>query len=207
MKSLLIERCNFSYDSKLVNESIKRNNGLLIVEGVVQRAEARNQNGRIYPINILKREVEKYIKGPIAENRALGELDHPDSSVINLKNVSHNIKKLWWDGNDLMGRIEILPTPSGNILKTLFENNITVGISSRGMGSVQSLGEGTVEVQDDFDVVGWDFVSTPSTQGAFMRPINEGVTYPYSLITDRYSKVNSLITDIICTRSGVCDIK
>jgi len=130
-----------------------------------------------------------------------------NSSIINLKNVSHNIKKLWWDGNDLMGRIEILPTPSGNILKTLFENNITVGISSRGMGSVQSLGEGAVEVQDDFEIAGWDFVSTPSTQGAFMRPINESTLYPHSIIANRYSKVNSVITDIICTRSNVCDLK
>lgn len=153
MKEQLIEYIPFKTSSGLLLESINKNQGRLIVKGVVQRAGAKNQNGRIYPKEILQREVEKYLKGPIKENRALGELDHPDSSIINLKNVSHNILKLWWEGDDLMGEIEVLcdrpniqGTPSGNILKTLLLNNITVGISSRGMGSVQSLGEGTVEV-------------------------------------------------------------
>jgi hypothetical protein len=151
----------------------------MVVEGIVQRAEEFNHNGRRYPYETLKREVDKYMSGPIAENRALGELDHPESSVINLKNASHNIKQLWWDGNDLLGKIEILTTPSGNILKELFKNNITVGISSRGMGSVSQLGEGRVEVEDDFELLCWDFVSTPSTHGAFMKPtgLNEGRTY------------------------------
>ena len=177
-----------------------------MVEGVIQRADAKNQNGRIYPKNILAREVEKYIDGPVAENRALGELDHPESMVINLKNVSHNIKKLWWDGDDLMGKVEVLPTPSGNILKELFLNKITVGISSRGMGSVQSLGEGTVEVQDDFELLCWDFVSTPSTQGAFMTPtgLSEGYKPQH---TSKYSKINTLVSDIICSQSGVCCIR
>jgi hypothetical protein len=126
--------------------------------------------------------------------------------VINLKNVSHNIKSLWWDGDDLMGKVEVLPTPSGNILKELFLNNITVGISSRGMGSVQSLGEGTVEVQDDFELLCWDFVSTPSTQGAFMTPtgLSEGYKPQH---TSKYSKINTLVSDIICSQSGVCCIR
>ena len=166
-KQVLIEYFSFQPSPRSLNEAKLSPSKNLIVSGVVQRAEAKNQNGRVYPKDTLEREVEKYIGGPIAENRALGELDHPDSSIINLKNVSHNIKKLWWDGNDLMGDIEVLPTPSGNILKELFLNNITVGISSRGMGSVKPLGEGTVEVQDDFELLCWDFVSTPSTQGAF----------------------------------------
>ena len=126
--------------------------------------------------------------------------------VINLKNVSHNIKKLWWNGDDLMGKVEVLPTPSGNILKELFLNKITVGISSRGMGSVQPLGEGTVEVQDDFELLCWDFVSTPSTQGAFMTPtgLSEGYKPQH---TSKYSKINSLVSDIICSQSGVCCIR
>jgi hypothetical protein len=126
--------------------------------------------------------------------------------VINLKNVSHNIKKLWWNGDDLMGKVEVLPTPSGNILKELFLNKITVGISSRGMGSVQPLGEGTVEVQDDFELLCWDFVSTPSTQGAFMSPtgLSEGYKPQHN---NKYSKINTLVSDIICSQSGVCCIR
>jgi hypothetical protein len=202
-KSLLIEYALFTPKSVLSEGRGDRN---LMVEGVIQRADSKNQNGRVYPKDILEREVEKYIDGPVSENRALGELDHPESMVINLKNVSHNIKKLWWNGDDLMGKIEVLPTPSGNILKELFINKITVGISSRGMGSVQSLGEGTVEVQDDFELLCWDFVSTPSTQGAFMTPtgLSEGYKPQYE---NKYTKINTLISDIICSQSGVCCIR
>lgn len=206
-KSLLIEYSIFTPKITQLTEGVKGERNL-IVEGVVQRADSKNQNGRVYPKHILEKEVEKYIATSIAENRALGELDHPESTVINLKNVSHNIKKLWWEGDDLMGRIEILPTPSGNILRELFVNNITVGISSRGMGSVQPLGEGTVEVQDDFELLAWDFVSTPSTQGAFMRPVGLSESYnPNATDISKYAKVNSIISDIICTQSGVCCIK
>ncbi len=205
-KSLLIEYALFTPQSTILTEGKGDRN--LVVEGVIQRAEAKNQNGRIYPKTILAREVEKYIKGPVAENRALGELDHPESMVINLKNVSHNIKQLWWDGDDLMGKVEILPTPSGNILKELFLNKITVGISSRGMGSVKPLDEGTVEVQDDLELLCWDFVSTPSTQGAFMKPVGLSESYnPLDINSYKYSKVNTLISDIICSQSGVCCIR
>jgi len=160
---LLQEYRPFKVNKRLVERSIKENKSL-IVSGVLQRAEAKNQNGRIYPREILEREVKQYMEGPVKENRAMGELDHPESSVINLQNVSHTIKKCWWDGDDVMGNVEILSTPAGNILKALFASGITVGISSRGMGSVsENLAEGTVEVQDDFELLCWDFVSTPST--------------------------------------------
>jgi hypothetical protein len=205
-KSLLIEYSIFTPKSTQLTEGVKGTRNLL-VEGVVQRADSKNQNGRVYPKHILENEVEKYIASSIAENRALGELDHPESTVINLKNVSHNIKSLWWDGDDLMGKIEVLPTPSGNILRELFANNITVGISSRGMGSVQPLGEGTVEVQDDFELLCWDFVSTPSTQGAFMKPTGLNENFNPNLNQSKYSKVNSIISDIICTQSGVCCVR
>ena len=203
-QKLLIEYSVFTPKNTQITEGISGNKNMM-VEGVVQRAEEFNHNGRRYPFEILKREVDKYIEGPIKENRALGELDHPESSVINLKNASHNIKKLWWDGNDLMGKIEVLPTPSGNILKELFNNDITVGISSRGMGSVTPLGEGRVEVEDDFELLCWDFVSTPSTHGAFMKPtgLNEGKTYNFN----KYIKLNEIISDIICTQSGICCLK
>jgi hypothetical protein len=171
-----------------------------MVEGRLQTAETKNGNGRRYPREILEREIKRYKDGPIRENRALGELDHPDSQIINLKNVSHNIKDIWWDGNDVVGRIEILPTPSGNILTQLFKNGITVGVSSRGMGSLKPIGE-TQEVQDDFELLCWDFVSTPSTPGAYVHPVNEGL----APITTDYTKINEIITEILCN-NGRCPI-
>jgi len=203
-QTLLIEYSVFTPKNTQITEGISGNKNM-IVNGIVQRAEEFNHNGRRYPFEILKREVDKYIEGPIKENRALGELDHPESSVINLKNASHNIKELYFEGNDLMGSIEILPTPSGNILKELFKNNITVGISSRGMGSVKPLGEGKVEVEDDFELLCWDFVSTPSTHGAFVKPVglNEGRNHN----SNPYIKLNKIISDIICTQSGICCLK
>jgi len=137
----------------------------------------------------------------VNENRALGELDHPESSVINLKNVSHNIKDMWWDGDNVIGKIEILPTPSGNILKALIENGITCGVSSRGMGSLQQRGE-MLEVQDDFELLCWDFVSTPSNPGSFMQLVKEGLDFSKQ---NKYAKVNSIITEILCS-NGQCPI-
>jgi hypothetical protein len=207
-KQVLIEYMPFRPLPQSLHEAKLNPSKNLIVEGIVQRADAKNENGRVYPKNILHREVEKYIAGPIAQNRALGELDHPESSVISLKNVCHNIKQLWWEGDDLFGRIEILNTPSGNILRDLMLNNITVGISSRGMGSVRQLGENTVEVQDDFDLVCWDFVSTPSTHGAYMKPVSLAESKQYNTTSfNKYDKINSLVTDIICSQTGVCCIK
>jgi len=200
MKRLLVDTQNFSLTKAQINEAIATNGGRLIVEGVLQRAEAQNQNGRVYPKNILKREVAKYKDREIKENRAYGELDHPDSSVVELKNTSHIVRDVWWDGNDVMGKVEILKTPAGNILKELLEAGCTVGISSRGMGLVKE-SKGVVIVEDDFDLVCWDFVSNPSTHGAFMKPINESVT-PNKLKS--YNKINNIIRDIICEIDGVC---
>jgi hypothetical protein len=206
MKELLIERItNFNITPKLLEESVKNNSGRLIVQGVVQRAEAKNGNGRVYPKDTLEREIQKYKDTYIKENRALGELDHPESPVINLKNVCHNVKDVWWDGDDVIAKIEVLPTPSGNILKSLLTVGITVGISSRGMGSVKQIGE-TVEVQDDFELLCWDFVSTPSTQGAFMEIMNESKQYnQYNKEEQKkLGKINELVTEILCNRAGFC---
>ena len=205
-KELLIEYSLFKQTPGSLNESRRLTNGNMVVSGLVQACDKPNANRRIYPYPILSSQVEKYILGPIKENRALGELDHPESSIINLKNVSHNIVKLWWEGKDLYGDIEVLPTPSGNILKELFKNNITVGISSRAMGTTTPIGEGLVQVEDDLDLICWDFVSTPSTFGAYMKPIgglNESVNYN---IAKPQTRINQLISDIICSQSGVCCI-
>lgn len=203
-KQLLIEYQAFQPLPGSLTESRRQTNGNMLVSGLVQACDRPNANKRIYPYDTLMSQVEKYIAGPIAENRALGELDHPESSVINLKNVSHNIVRLWWDGKDLYGDIEILPTPSGNILRELFKNNITVGISSRAMGSTTPIGEGLVKVEDDLDLICWDFVSTPSTFGAYVRPVGglrEGIDRSIPQTTN---KINQLISDIICSQSGVC---
>lgn len=184
----------FELTPQQINESMQKNDGKLILAGVMQRCDSLNQNNRSYPTEVLKREAENYKKVFITEKRALGELDHPESPVVNLANVSHNVLDLWWDGNNLMGKIEILPTPSGNIAKELLKAGIRLGISSRGMGSVKAIGEGKVEVQDDYSIVCWDLVSNPSTQGAFMNPVNEGVNYKAS---SKYGRVNQIINDII----------
>ncbi len=179
-KKLLVDVRPFEISRNKINESIKENDGRLIVKGVLQRAESKNQNGRVYPREVLLKEVSKYLDEQVAERRALGELDHPESSVVNLNNASHNVIEMHWDGDDLLGTVEVLSTPSGNILKELFKSGIKLGISSRGLGSVEPVNEkngedGTVEVQPDFELIAFDFVSNPSTHGAFMRPVNEGV--------------------------------
>ena len=166
-RQTLIETQLFTLSPQALTEAVKTERGNLLVEGRLQAAETKNGNGRYYPRNILEREVENYKKGPIAENRALGELDHPDSSVINLKNVSHNVREIHWDGDDLVGTVEILPTPSGNILKELLQAGILLGISSRGVGSLKSV-KGQNIVQEDFELVCFDLVSSPSTPGAYV---------------------------------------
>jgi len=190
MKNLLIETRLF--EGK-VNEDA---NGRTLVKGILQRAGAPNQNERVYPKEILMREAKKY-ETLIKERRALGELDHPDSSVINLKNVSHNVKEIHWEGDDLVGTVEILPTPSGNILKELLKANILLGISSRGMGSVEPIGNGKVRVGEDFELLGWDFVSNPSTHGAFMTPVNESKKVISEDVCGNYCKAHDLIREII----------
>ncbi len=180
--------------------------GGFVVQGVLQRAGAKNQNGRVYPKQILERECRRYQQEYIDQHRALGELDHPESSIVNLNNVSHNILKIWWNGDDLLGAVQILETPSGKILKELFKAGITLGISSRGLGSVKELrSEGTVEVQEDFELICWDFVSNPSTHGAFMRPTSMNESVDKMNTANKYNKVNSLITSILC-EDGKCRI-
>lgn len=195
-KKLIVDYITFDITPEMINESMEKNNGRLMVKGVLQRADAKNQNGRVYPRNILMREAKKYADINIKERRALGELDHPDSSIVNLNNVSHNVTEMHWDGNDLVGTVEVLSTPSGNILKELFKCGIKLGISSRGLGSVKQLGEGEVQVQDDFELIAFDFVSNPSTHGAFLKPMNESVN-PGLVTTSKYATVNKLITDIL----------
>ena len=189
-KKLLVDVRPFEISRQKIDESIKENDGRLIVKGVLQRAESKNQNGRVYPREVLMKETTKYLEEQVSERRALGELDHPDSSVVNLNNASHNVIEMHWDGDDLLGTVEVLSTPSGNILKELFKSGIKLGISSRGLGSVKEIHEDegdAVEVQPDFELIAFDFVSNPSTHGAFMAP----------------GKVNESV-DGVGTRNGTC---
>ena len=199
-KQILIETSLFNAKPARIIEGA--DNGNILVEGILATAEVKNGNGRYYSRELWEREIKKYMDN-VKHNRALGELDHPDSSIINLKNVSHNIKRIWWDGDHVMGAIEILPTPSGNILKALFDNRIPVGVSSRGMGSLKQMGE-LMEVQDDFELLCWDFVSTPSNPGSYMKErgmMNESKNNQYN----KYISVNSVITEILCA-NGTCPI-
>ena len=197
-KQLLVDYIPFEITPQQINESIAKNNGRLIVKGVLQRANAKNQNGRVYPRETLMREADQYSSVQIKERRALGELDHPDSSVVNLQNASHNIMEMHWSGDDLSGTVEVLGTPAGNILKELFKSGIKLGISSRGLGSVKEIHEDdSVEVQPDFELIAFDFVSNPSTQGAFMHPLQEGVDKSKTRTCGKWCKIESIINSIM----------
>ena len=204
MKNLLVDYIPFDISQDTINEAIKEENGKLVVRGVLQRAEAKNQNGRVYPKDILMRESKKYDENFIKQKRALGELDHPDSSVVNLQNVSHNITEMHFEGDNLIGTCEILTTPSGNILRELIKNGIKLGISSRGLGSVETVNEGPNDnpiqkVGNDFELIAFDFVSNPSTHGAFMYPMNESVdkTQTSGRTCGTYCKAEDIINKII----------
>ena len=198
MKQLIVDYIPFEILPEQISESMKENNGKLVVKGVLQRAYTKNQNGRVYPKEILMREAKKYFKNFITQKRAMGELDHPESGVVNLANVSHNITEMNWNGDDLVGTVEVLGTPAGNILKELFKSGIKLGISSRGMGSVEAMNEDedSQEVQNDFELIAFDFVSNPSTHGAFMYPMHEGVE-PKVVRDTKYGKVEAVINDIL----------
>jgi len=198
-KKLLIETHTLKSSPVQLTENVSKENGNIIVEGILASAEVKNGNGRYYSKELWDREMDKY-QTLIEERRSMGELDHPESQVINLQNVSHIITEWNWDGDNVMGKIEILPTPSGNILTELIKNGVTVGVSSRGMGSLEQRG-GVMEVQDDFELLCWDFVSTPSNPGSFMGVLQEGKhTFEYD-----YTKVNSIVHEILCSK-GSCPI-
>ena len=198
MKQVLIETQLFKPTPGIISEGKMSDRGNPLVEGILATAEVKNGNGRYYSKDLWDREIDKY-QELIRENRATGELDHTESQVINLKNVSHYIKEMHWDGDNVVGTIEILPTPSGNILKALIDSGITVGVSSRGMGSLEQNGD-IMEVQDDFELLCWDFVSTPSNPGSYMT-IKEGKEN----IINPYAKANNIVTEILCA-NGNCPI-
>jgi len=173
------------------DEKIQVKNGATFLSGVMQRCDEKNGNGRVYPAPVLQREVKNYMK-IVKENRACGELDHPEDSVVNLKNASHIVKSLWWEGKDLMGKILVLSTPAGKILSSLIDDGVMLGISSRGLGSVKE-SQGNTLVEDDFQLICFDIVSEPSTQGAYMM-MNESKN---KQIWSKADRINRLLNNII----------
>lgn len=168
----------------------------VFMKGVLQKADILNQNGRIYPLHLLEREVRNYQKF-IIENRALGELDHPDSSVVNLKNVSHIIREAHLENSVVYGTAEILDTPSGKILQSLVESGVKLGISSRGVGSTKKQGDYHI-VQDDFQLICWDYVSEPSTPGAFMIPEGKRIAEAeLKKIFNKSDRIDRALNDIL----------
>jgi len=195
-RKLLTEWLAFDYSPSMIKESRDSNGGKVLMKGVLQKADTLNQNGRIYPREILEREVRNYQKF-IAENRALGECDHPDSSVVELKNASHIIREAGMEDDICVGIVELLDTPSGKILQSLVESGVTLGISSRGVGSTRREGDYDV-VQDDFQLICWDFVSEPSTPGAFM--MREGKDFTSKDLSRHFNKtdrIDRIVNDII----------
>ena len=194
--TLLTEWMPFSYDARSLKETKDQNGGKIIMKGILQKAETLNQNGRVYPRDILEREVRNYQKF-IRENRALGECDHPDSSVVELKKVSHIVREAYMEGNICYGTVEILDTPCGKILQSLVESGVTLGISSRGVGSTRKSGDNQI-VQDDFQLICWDFVSEPSTPGAFMmREAKEVRSSELSRTFNRSDRIDRIFNDIL----------
>lgn len=189
------ELCDGGICQDLLTEDEKRRvaNGTTILSGVMQMSETKNQNGRVYPHPLMEREVQRY-KQLVQDRRALGELDHPESSVINLQNCSHLVTAIWMEDKKVMGKIEVLETPSGKILKSLVEAGIPCGISSRGMGSVREQ-NGVTLVEDDFQLICFDMVSDPSTPGAIMQQVHESrdMTRPLA----RVDRINRLMTEVL----------
>lgn len=196
--TLLQEWTPLRYSSDLIKESRALNNGKIFLKGIIQRADTLNQNGRIYPKGILEREIINYQKF-IRENRALGECDHPDTSVVELKNASHLVKEARMDGNDVYGVIELLDTPSGKILQSLVESGVTLGISSRGVGSTKQQG-GSLIVQEDFQLICFDIVSEPSTPGAFINESKQIKRSDLDKTFNRSDRIDRIFNDIISWR-------
>ena len=189
-RTLLIEQNLLHYDNELIKEARDSSKPLVLRHVILQQANSKNQNGRIYPRKVLTKEVIRYSKEFVEQNRALGELDHPESPIVNLRNVCANVTKIGMNGDSVMGDMQILSTPAGNIVRELVKNNIRLGVSSRGIGTVKNVNEDTLEVQEDYNLICFDVVSNPSTPGAF---INESLDPIPQLMVN----IDSLIYDFL----------
>jgi hypothetical protein len=207
-KQLLIETRHFSPKPLSLLEGMK-SNGNVFVEGILATVEVKNGNGRFYPRELWEREIDNFTRKINQKStETCGELDHPDSQVINLKNASHAVRELYWRGDEIWGKVEIfsdmgdLGTSSGRIAGALVKNGLLIGISSRGMGSLKET-DGVMEVQDDFELLTWDLVSNPSNPDSWMK--NGALNESRTTFLDPYAKTNSLVTEILCAK-GTCPI-
>ena len=206
MKQLLTD--SVSYLKKTQTDILTENykpGQILKVRTLLQRADVTNQNNRVYPKAVLEPRIEDYIE-TFVPDMSYGELDHPDSSVVEAKNASHTIDKIWWNKHEVWGDMEILPTPSGNIVAAIFNRGKTLGVSSRGLGSVEELEEGVVEVQPDFELLCWDVVTNPSVKGSRLDKIEESVIKEIGENAHYYDEVDKIIRDIICELTGECKL-
>jgi hypothetical protein len=195
-KQLLREWVKLDYDQKMIKESCESNDGKIILNGILQRAGTKNQNKRIYPRNILDREIENYQKA-VRENRAVGELDHPESSSVSLQKASHIIKEMWWDGDTVRGKIQVLTTPMGKILENLLHDGVLIGISSRGVGSTEKTNEDIDEVQSDFSLIAFDIVNEPSTPGAYLFGESKSYSLDNEKIFSKADRIYRTLNDIL----------
>jgi hypothetical protein len=196
-KKLLREWYPMEYDFKVLKEArAKAGAGPIVLRGIIQKAGVKNQNGRIYPEQVLKREMENYEKA-IRERRAVGELDHPERSTVNFKEASHLITRAWWEGPDVMGEIEVLGTPNGKILESLLESGVRIGISSRGVGSTDKTDEGVDMVNDDFQVICYDIVSEPSTPGAYLFREGKSIDFSARKTFTRADRIYRALNEIV----------
>jgi hypothetical protein len=188
------ELCEGGICQDLLTEEEKRyvSAGGMILSGKLQECDVQNGNGRIYPRNVLLREVESY-KKLVKENRALGELDHPETNVIQLEKVSHRVTSVWMEGNNVMGKVQVMNTPAGKILQELVNGGCKMGISSRGMGSVRE-DKGSTIVEEDFQLICFDFVSEPSTPNAFM--MKEAKEFQNKIFT-KADRINRLLNEVL----------
>ena len=192
-KKILREWISLDYTSDVIKESREKNGGRLMLTGIIQKADILNQNKRVYPMGVLQREIENYSKA-VREDRAVGELDHPTEATVSLQNVSHIVREMWWDGNNVMGRIEVLGTPKGKILETLLESGVRIGISSRGVGSTERANEGHDIVQSDFVLSAFDIVAEPSTIGAYLYTEAKAVAPRLSRADRVFRALNDILT-------------
>jgi hypothetical protein len=205
MTQIISDVIPFIITPKQLNEAVTGKGGSFIVEGILQRANAKNQNSRVYPKEVLDREIQRYIDNEIKEKRAYGELDHSESQIVNFKNACLHIDDIWWDGDDVMGRVRVLDTPSGKIVKAIMQEGLAIGISSRGTGSTTQIDENLIQVDDDFHLICWDFVTNPSTQNAYMNPKVMNESFDPSLSVDKYQTVNEVVKEILCNNLGFCE--
>ena len=196
MSKLLREFVSLEYDQKLVKESREQGRPIML-SGIFQRANCKNENGRIYPKHILEREISNYQK-EVEGNRALGTCDHEDSGTINLSNVSHVVRKLYWDGPDIVrGTLEVLSTPKGKILASLVEAGISLGVSSRAIGEVSKNADGVDVVSEDLILISFDCVQNPSTPGAWMTlGESKEIKNPFSCLS-KSARINRILSEIL----------